>query len=76
MIFGPAILFHLLHNGVLIALIPLSHYSEDIVPRMMHDAWPWVIGLCLAASATLVWWLYRKPYIDLARQEAAERKTP
>jgi sodium transport system permease protein len=68
----PAISFHLLHNSVLIAMIPLSRYSEGVLPGLLHDAWPWLIGLCVAAAAALVWWLYRKPYADLARQEAAE----
>ena len=63
----PAILFHLLHNSVLIALIPLSHYTEGM-PRLVHDAWPWLIGVSLAAATALVWWLYRKPYVDLKRK--------
>jgi sodium transport system permease protein len=47
----PAILFHLLHNSVLIALI----------------------ALCLVSTGALLWWLYRKPYVDLERREALER---
>lgn len=66
----PAILFHLLHNVVLIALMPLAQYSAG----MAQDAWAAFIGLCLVLAAALVWWLYRKPYIDLARREAAERE--
>ncbi len=69
----PAILFHLLHNGVLIALIPLSHYSEGTLPHLAQEVWPWLIGACLIAVSGLVWWLYRKPYIDLARREAEEQ---
>jgi sodium transport system permease protein len=57
----PAISFHLLHNSVLIALIPLGHYSSERV-AWLHDAWPWLIGGCLAAALALVWWLYRRPY--------------
>lgn len=68
----PAIAFHFLHNAVLIALIPLSRYSEGM-PRLLHDAWPWFTGVSTTAAAALVWWLYRKPYVDLARKEAAER---
>jgi sodium transport system permease protein len=64
----PAVSFHLLHNSVLIALIPLS-YSTGMASTV-HDAMPWVIGGCLTASLALVWWLYRKPYIELAREEA------
>ena len=70
----PAIVFHLLHNSVLIALIPLSLYSEGMLPRLAQDAWPWLIALCLIAAAALVWWLYREPYIELARREAAESR--
>ncbi len=62
----PAISFHFLHNTVLIALIPLSRYSEGM-PRLLHDAWPWLISVCAAAAAALVWWLYRKPYVELAQ---------
>src|SRR5207253_10340242 len=36
----PAISFHLLHNSVLIGLIPLSQYSEGL-PGLVHYAWPW-----------------------------------
>jgi sodium transport system permease protein len=66
----PAILFHLLHNGVLIALIPLSHYSKDVLPDLARQVWPWLIGVCLLAASALVWWLYRKPNVELARGEA------
>jgi membrane protease YdiL (CAAX protease family) len=71
----PAIAFHLLHNSVLIALIPLRSYSEDSLPQLLHEIWPWVIALCVAAAAGLLWWLYRKPYIDLARREALEARS-
>jgi hypothetical protein len=66
----PAVLFHLLHNCVLIVLIPLSHYSDGTLPQLALAAWPWLIGVCLVAASGLVWWLYRKPYIELARREA------
>ena len=36
---------------MLIGLIPLSHYSEDRLPRLLHDIWPWLIGVCLVAAA-------------------------
>jgi sodium transport system permease protein len=66
----PAIFFHLLYNSVLIGLIPLSRYSDGLLPRLVQDAWPWLIGVCSAAAVALLWWLYRKPYADLAREEA------
>jgi sodium transport system permease protein len=69
----PAICFHALHNGVLIALIPLSSYAEGSVPRNLQEAWPWTIATCVMAVALLVWWLYRKPYeLQAARQQAAD----
>jgi hypothetical protein len=58
----PAICFHLLHNTVLIGLIGM--------PSLVRDAGPWLIGGSLAIAAGVVWWLYRKPYVDLARREA------
>jgi sodium transport system permease protein len=69
----PAISFHLLHNSVLIVLIPLSRVSTGMA-GLIHDVWPWLIGVCTTAALGLVWWLYRKPYIDLARKEAEEGK--
>lgn len=72
----PAIFFHFLHNSVLIALIPLSRFSEERLPRLVHDLWPWLVALSGLVAAALVWWLYRKPYVDLARREALERQKP
>jgi sodium transport system permease protein len=69
----PAILFHFLHNTILIALMPLRHYADQVTANWAQDAWAWVIGLCLVLLVALLWWLYRKPYVDLARREAAER---
>ena len=69
----PAILFHLLYNSVLIALIPLSRLAEGTLPNLVYEGVPWLIGLCVVAATALVWWLYRKPYIDLARREALEK---
>jgi len=68
----PAILFHLLYNAVLIALIPLTRYSEGALPRLVYDAWPWLIGVSSLAAGTLVWWLYNKPYADLELRESAD----
>ncbi|MBI2805334.1 MAG: CPBP family intramembrane metalloprotease [Planctomycetes bacterium] len=68
----PAIFLHLLHNTMLIGLIPLSRYSDGWIPTLLLNAWPWLVGICLVAAAALVWWLYRKPYVDLARAQARE----
>ena len=69
----PAILFHLLYNGVLIALIPLRGYSDDPWPRWLVDTWGWLIGVCVVLSAALVWWLYRKPYVEQERAPVPAR---
>ncbi|MSQ95327.1 MAG: CPBP family intramembrane metalloprotease [Gemmataceae bacterium] len=66
----PAICFHLLHNTVLIAMIPLSRFSEDRLPVQHYDLELWLVGGCAVASATLVWWLYRKPYAELECQQS------
>lgn len=66
----PAIAFHLLHNTILIALIPISRYSDGQLPQSLAVIWPWWIGVSLALAAALVWWLYRKPYSDLERIES------
>jgi sodium transport system permease protein len=70
----PSILLHFLHNTVLILLIPLSHYSEEYLPGLVFEAVPWLIAVSLIAAASLVWWLYRKPYVDLALREEEEAK--
>jgi sodium transport system permease protein len=70
----PAIAFHLLHNSVLILLIPISRYGEAMMPGLMLDVWPWFIGVCVIAAAALVWWLYRKPYAEHEEREAAESR--
>jgi sodium transport system permease protein len=70
----PAMAFHLLHNTLLIALIPLGQYSDEFLPGLVLDIWPWLIVVCLVAAASLVWWLYRKPYVDLAMREAEESR--
>ena len=70
----PAMLFHLLYNSILIALIPLHLFSKDMLPLLIDEFWPWLIVSCLAGAGGLLWWLYRKPYIDLARREAAEQQ--
>ena len=66
----PAIAFHLLHNTILIALIPISRYSDGQLPESLARLWPWWTGISLVLAALLVWWLYRKPYADLERQES------
>jgi sodium transport system permease protein len=71
----PAILFHFLHNSVLILLIPLRQLSLESLAWFVQPLWSSVIAGCLIVAGGLFWWLYRKPYIDLARreQELAEK---
>jgi sodium transport system permease protein len=59
----PAIIFHLLHNAVLILF--LSALASSL---------PIVIGLCLVTALSLLWWLYRKPYVAKAREKALQRE--
>jgi len=60
----PAILFHALHNSVLILAtsggrtVWLDYYS---------GFWPVFILICLAIALGLLWWLYRKPYVAVER---------
>lgn len=70
----PAILFHFLHNSVLIALMQLSRHSEGMLSRLANAAWPWLIGLCLVLAAALAWWLYHKPHTELTREASASRQ--
>jgi sodium transport system permease protein len=69
----PAILFHLLHNSVLIALIPLRRLSADSGPWILQPLWLALIAVCVLSACAVLWWLYRKPYADLERREALER---
>jgi sodium transport system permease protein len=71
----PAILFHLLHNSVLIAMIPLRRMSADSPGWIVQPLWLGLIATCVVAVAGLLWWLYRKPYADLARKEAEEERS-
>lgn len=60
----PAIVFHFLHNAVLLAGARLSDYGVSL---NLTQTWPLLIGACLAGALILLWWLYRKPYAALAR---------
>ncbi len=58
----PAVLFHFLHNALLLFA---GRYSWSPT-----TAWPWLAGACLGAAVGLLWWLYRKPYAALAREHS------
>jgi sodium transport system permease protein len=66
----PAIIFHLLHNTLLVSSMYLSSAAASVdqtLPGMIESLWPAVIGLCLVLGFALLWWLYRKP--DAAREQ-------
>jgi sodium transport system permease protein len=66
----PAIIFHLLHNTLLVSSMYLSSAAASVdrsLPGMIESLWPAVIGLCLVLGFALLWWLYRKP--DVARDQ-------
>jgi sodium transport system permease protein len=67
----PAIIFHLLHNTLLISSMYLSNAAASVdrtLPGMIESLWPVVIGLCLVLGFALLWWLYRKPYVAKNRE--------
>jgi len=56
----------LLYNAILLGEIHMNS-SEAALSYTVSQLWPWLVGSCLLAAAALVWWLYRKPYMDLMR---------
>jgi sodium transport system permease protein len=60
----PAMLFHFLYNGLLLAA---TYFSHDALPENLENSWPFVVGICLVTAIVLLWWLYRKPYAVLAQ---------
>ncbi|MCI0681095.1 MAG: CPBP family glutamic-type intramembrane protease [Gemmataceae bacterium] len=62
----PAMFFHLLYNGALLLSVPIKRYLE---PAPLLTWAPYVCGVFLAAALALLWWLYRKPYVEVARAE-------
>jgi sodium transport system permease protein len=60
----PAVLFHFMHNALLVLWSRLPH---DALTAVLGPRWPWMAAACLAAALALLWWLYRKPYAALAR---------
>ncbi|MBI3409180.1 MAG: CPBP family intramembrane metalloprotease [Planctomycetes bacterium] len=66
----PAIFFHFLHNSVLLGSIYLAREIQIALPELVDLLWPYLIGLSLVTALSILWWLYRKPYADLARELA------
>ncbi len=72
----PAILFHFLHDTVLLASIKAVPALQERVPMSVQRLWPGLVGVCLAFALAILWRLYRKPYVELEereRREAGER---
>jgi membrane protease YdiL (CAAX protease family) len=61
---GPAVLFHFLHNALLLAWARWSPPLPVLAPE-----WSGVllVSVCAATALILVWWLYRKPYAAMAQ---------
>ncbi|MCS7045235.1 MAG: ABC transporter permease subunit, partial [Gemmataceae bacterium] len=62
----PAMLFHLLHNAALLATVPLKAHLD---PALLHEIGPYVVVFSLTVAFSLLWWLYRRPYVT-AKQAA------
>jgi sodium transport system permease protein len=75
----PAMAFHFLYNALLLSSPLLRSTAEEWmaegwIPPSFASIWPVFASLCLGLAVALIWWLYRKPYVDLARALAAEAK--
>jgi sodium transport system permease protein len=57
----PAVLFHCLHNALLILWARWN-------PGELSTAFLWLVGACVVAALLLLWGLYRKPYAALAQR--------
>jgi len=66
----PAFFFHLLYNAALLLSVTIKNYLE---PAQLLMWAPYVCGASLAVALALLWWLYRKPYAEMAR---AQRREP
>lgn len=62
----PAMFFHLLYNAALLLSVPVKNHLE---PAQLLAWAPYVCGASLAVALALLWWLYRKPYVAVARAQ-------
>jgi len=67
----PAMLLHFLHNAALLVAMQLLPSVRGQWPFAVPSLWPVVIGVSALIAVGLLWWLYRKPYVDKEREEAA-----
>jgi sodium transport system permease protein len=71
----PAILFHFLHNALLIVgMYLVNGASSQTMPDLTGVFWIVMIGVCLVTGVGTLWWLYRKPYVAIERELA--RRSP
>jgi len=68
----PAIIFHLLHNTLLICSV-FAVAFDPAFRDWLTTIWPGVIAACTAVGLSLVWWLYRHPYVALKKRLALEK---
>lgn len=61
----PAMLFHFLHNSVLLGSIYVASEVQAVLPELLPRLWPSVIGSSFIVALGLLWRLYRKPYVAL-----------
>src|SRR5262249_17774877 len=65
----PAIMFHFLHNALLIlGMYVVNSANTATLPDLTNVFWGIVLAACLLLGMGTLWWLYRKPYIDLQRE--------
>lgn len=62
----PAMFFHLLYNAALLLSVPIKNYLE---PAQLLVWAPYVCGASLAVALAILWWLFRKPYVEIARAQ-------
>jgi sodium transport system permease protein len=66
----PAMIFHFVHNSMLVASMYLTWAAGRVDSRlsgMIESAWPALVALCLVFGLGILWWLYRKPYLMAAQ---------
>lgn len=62
---GPAMIFHFLHNSILIAATFWGPRLEPSWTETMQGLWPGFVFACLAIALGLLWWLYRMPNAEV-----------
>lgn len=68
----PAILFHFLHNSLLICSVFAVTFNAS-VRDWLAAIWPGVIAACTVVGLSVLWWLYRRPYVAVERRLALEK---